>query len=360
MGTKGVKKTLILVTRVTSDNKEYEYSNDWKNGWFESCEKIPGVKIDCFKAHSQDNRTLIVLSGDGLHIGNYSGSTNASNSAYKILEFYNENLNIIKLLNVLRLVVGEGNHNGKILVALHWDNRLLIGEVDKAFQNLENESALQNELKTKAPKEFNKLYRAIEWPPNNNEQDSFILKLPDRLKFPTGCQYTDYTIGGDRSILPQVRGMVNSLENNLAGFDKAFDDLWVGIKGTYTILHMVSILLGYLKVQLYDAGQSPLNIKDKNNIIASIKYLCTGEQSDNILQEAENTLTRREENLKDWILSEFDWGGEANKTLEEYLANLPSYIENYKPDEFISFCSKFRDFIQDIALGRKPKEIDED
>lgn len=360
MGTEGLKKTLILVTRVTTDNKKYEYSNDWKNGRFEPCEQIPGVKIDCFKAHSQDNRTLIVLSGDDLHIGNYSGPTNASNSAYNILKFYNENLNIIKLLNVLRQVVGEGNHNGKILVALHWDNRLLIGEVDKAFQNLENEKVLQNELKTEAPIDFNELYKEIEWPTNNNEQDSFILKLPDRLKFPAGCQYTDYTIGGDRSILPRVRGMVNSLENNLAGFDEAFDDLWSGIKGSYTILHMVSILLGYLKVQLYDAGQSPPNIKNKNKIIASIKYLCTGEQSDNILQEAEKILTRREENLKDWILSDFDWGEKANKTLEEYLASLPSYIENYKPDEFISFCSKFRNFIQDIAIGKKPEKIDVD
>lgn len=355
-----MKKTLILVTRVTTDNKEYEYKNYWKNGEFKTCEQISGDKIDGFTAHFQNKLTLIVLSGDDLHIGNYSRPNDPRNSAWNILKFCNEHLDIIDLLNVLRQNVGEDNHNEKILVAWHWDrdNQLLIDEVDKAFQNLKTDTTLQNNLKIEASKDFSDLYKKLKWPTYDNEQDSFIRNLPERLKFPDNCQYSDYTIGGDRSILPQVRGMVNSLENNLAGFDKTFDDLWGGIKGSYTILHMVSILLGYLKVQLYDAGQSPQEIKNKEKIIGSIKYLCIGERSANILQDAKTI--RREENLNDWILSDFGWGKKANETMKEYLAKLPLYIENYKPDEFISFCSKFRNFIQDIAIGKKPEKINED
>ena len=245
---------------------------------------------------------------------------------------------------------------------LHWDSRWLIGEISTAFQNFANAKSLHKKLKNHGPRRFKQLFNTIGWPTDSDmqNQDEFIQNLPKHLEFPDRCQYTDYSLGGDYSILPQVRKMISSLDNNMTDFDDAFDDLWRGIKGSYTILHMVSILLGYLKVQLYDASQSPQDIRDKKEIIGSIKYLCTGEQSDNILQEAEEILTRKEKNLKDWILSDFDWGEKANKTLEEYLANLPSYIENYKPDEFISFCSKFRNFIQDIAIGKKPEKIDVD
>lgn len=361
MKTEGLKKILILVTRVTNDSKKDEYTNDWKNGGFKCCELIDGVEIDHFKACSQD-RTLIVLSGDDLRIGNYSGPDNDPYPVDNILKFYNDNIALLTLLHNLRKVVPLGDNDGKILVALHWNNRSLISDIGEEFQYFAKDNSLQKKIKNKRSLFFKKLFESLEWSSDSDDQkqNQFIRNLPERLKFPDNCQYTDYTIGGDRSILPRVRGMVNSLENNLAGFDEAFDDLWGGIKGSYTILHMVSILLGYLKVQLYDAGQSPQHIKNKEEIIGSIKYLCTGEKSDNILQEAEKILPRREENLKDWILSDFDWGGKANKTLEQYLANLPLYIENYKPDEFISFCSKFRNFIQNIAIGKKPEKIDVD
>jgi len=361
MKTEALKKILILVTRVTNDSKKNEYANDWKNGGFKCCKLIDGVKNDHFKACFQD-RTLIVFSGDALRIGNYFKPTDDSDPVDNILKFYDGNTALFTLLHDLRQVVPADDNDGKILVALHWNNRLLIGDIGKEFQNFANDNSLQENFKGGYyPFRFEQLFKSLGWSPDSDEQEQnqFIRNLPEHLKFPDNCQYSDYTIGGDRSILPQVRGMVNSLENNFVGFDKAFDDLWGGIKGSYTILHMVSTLLGYLKIQLYDAGQSPQHIKKKEEIIRSIKYLCTGELSGNILQEAEKIL-RREENLKDWILSDFYWGKKAKNTLKEYLANLSSYIENYKSDEFISFCSEFRDFIQDIAIGKKPKKINVD
>ena len=356
MKTEGLKKILILLTRVTNDSENYEYANDWKNGGFKCCKPIDGVEIGHFKVCFQE-RTLIVLSGDDLRIGKYSRPTDDSDPVDNILNFYNDNIDVLTLIYNLKKVVPAGDNDGKILIALHWNNRLLIGDIGKELQNFVPETLKENGCFL-----FERLFTKLGWPSKSNEekQNKVIRNLPEHLKFPDNCQYSSYTIGGDRSLLPQVKRTVNSLENNLAGFDKAFDDLWDGIKGAYTILHIVSILLGYLKVRLYDAGQSPQDIKDKEEIIRSIKYLCTGEPLNNILPEAKKILTGKEENLNDWILPDFDWGKEAKKSLKKYLDSLPLYIENYKPDEFISFCSKFRNFIQDIATGRKPKEINAD
>lgn len=325
-----MEKKLIIVTRLMKgsrrqDDKEFE--KYWKK-WFAKIEETELTNINQTETikikygRKETNRNhMIVISGDDIDVDRWN------DQQLSYAEYYSKNEVLLFMIKFIKNQLKCITQDDRVLMAFHWNN-------DKKFFIESNRWVEENILGDNKG--------LFEWPEGPN------------------IAYLNYTLGGHNSILPQVRGMVNSLENNLAGFDEAFDDLWGGIKGSYTILHMVSILLGYLKVQLYDAGQSPQDIKNKEEIIRSIKYLCTGEQSNNILQEAKKILTRREENLKDWILSDFDWGKKANKTLEEYLANLPSYIENYKPNEFISFCSKFRNFIQDIAIGKKPEKIDVD
>ncbi|NQT55977.1 MAG: hypothetical protein HQ551_07080 [Desulfobacteraceae bacterium] len=312
------KKRLIIVTRLMKGSRlqsDKEFEQYWQKGFAEikktelkSIDQSETIEIKSGKRET-DRSHMIVISGDDLNIDKWDKKT--------ISDYYEGNEVLLFMIKFIKDQLIGSAQDDRILIAFHWNN-------DKEFFIASNR-CVERDIEGDNKKLF-------EWPAEPN------------------ITYLNYTLGGDRTVLPQVEQMVEAVkgdDNEL--FNRCFDDLWLALKGAHEIVFLLTQLLALLKLKVYELNET---ISGQKIILNTFKYLCNGKKSDSLFKEAEMIMPESTYNLSQFILSDWEWGNQARKELNEYLIQLGQL--EAKKEDLVGFFSGFRDFLVNISMGKNP------